>query len=144
MAGEAGTKTPGASFFVTVTPLMVTEVGSPISKVAEGTAGGGILGRAMGPTLTGLFDLGGGCGGRAGNGLFWTSIFGLPALGLVPIAASFFLRKTGRFLIWTLDRGQLIADKLSFLGIFGIDGIEGMDGIDGIEGMLTSLTYFSI
>ena len=70
MAGEAGTKTPGASFFVTVTPLMVTEVGSPISKVAEGTAGGGILGRAMGPTLTGLFDLGGGCGGLAGNGLF--------------------------------------------------------------------------
>ena len=69
MAGEAGTKTPGCSFFVTVTPLIVTLVGSPISKVV-GTAGGGTLGLEIGPTLTGLFDLGGGCGGRAGNGLF--------------------------------------------------------------------------
>ena len=69
MAGLAGTKTPGCSFLVTVTPLMVTEVGSPISSVLTGTAGGGTFGLVTGPTLTGLFDLGGGCGGRAGNGL---------------------------------------------------------------------------
>ena len=62
-------------FFDTVTPLIVTEVGSPISKVA-GTAGGGALGlwRGVGPTLwvdrpaeaatdDGLLTLGGGCGG---------------------------------------------------------------------------------
>ena len=47
-----------------------------------------------------------------------------------------FFRKMGRFLIWTLDSGQLSA-VVSFLGIFGIEGIEGN------EGMLPSLTYFS-
>ena len=86
----------------------------------------------------------------AGNGLFDKSMFDfvivavtlLDGIGCTTFlveddeeVGSFF-RKMGRFLIWTLDSGQLSA-VVSFLGIFGIEGIEGN------EGMLPSLTYFS-
>ena len=73
-------------FSMTLTPLMVTEVGSPISKVAVevGTAGGGTFG-LCGPFDEGDFVpftvpresfliLGGGCGGLAGSGLLAKSM----------------------------------------------------------------------
>ena len=87
----------------------------------------------------------------AGNGLFDKSMFDFVMVAVTLLdgidcttflvgddeeeVGSFF-RKMGRFLIWTLDSGQLSA-VVSFFGIFGIEGIEGS------EGMLPSLTYFS-
>ena len=64
----------------------------------------------------------------------------LAELLLAEIVADSFLRKMGRFLIWTFDNGQFRA-VVNFLGILGIEGIV---GIVGIEGMAPSLTYFSI
>ena len=56
---------------------------------------------------------------------------------LLAVPAEFsFLRKMGKFLIWTLDSGQF-STVVSFFGILGIEGIVGREGI------LPSLTYFS-
>ena len=83
----------------------------------------------------------------AGNGRFDISDFVIEApltlfdeeIGctLLAVPAEFsFLRKMGKFLIWTLDSGQF-STVVSFFGILGIEGIVGREGI------LPSLTYFS-
>ena len=87
----------------------------------------------------------------AGKGLFEMFIFDLELMAatllegiactlLLAGLADSFLRKIGKFLIWTFDNGQF-RPFVNFLGILGIEGIAGMEGI---EGMVPSLTYFSI
>ena len=141
----------------TVTPLIVTDVGSPISSVAglaepAGAAGGGTFGRttcpltfcpfcpppAARPTVASFFERGGGCGGlmMGGNGRFagWVlpNCCGLAGADLAELVV---LRKVGRFFICTLDNGQWRPENLGSLG----DGIVGRAGTLGMLGKLGRL-----